>query len=53
MQTTYFSHSLKNKLTQKKLHVSAEQHINPYATELNPICNWGNLGSWQSVYTQL
>jgi NAD(P)-dependent dehydrogenase (short-subunit alcohol dehydrogenase family) len=28
-------------------------HINPQATELNPICNYGNLGSWQIVYTQL
>jgi hypothetical protein len=27
--------------------------VSPQATELNPICNYGNLDSWQSVYTQL
>jgi hypothetical protein len=27
--------------------------FNPLRTELNPICNQGNLGSWQNVYTQL
>jgi hypothetical protein len=27
--------------------------LNPSATELNPICNYDNLGSCQSVYTQL
>jgi hypothetical protein len=27
--------------------------LNPYRTKLNPICNWGNLGSYLSVYTQL
>jgi hypothetical protein len=29
------------------------KHVKPLATELNPICNYGNFGSWQSVYTQL
>jgi hypothetical protein len=33
--------------------VSLKSYFNPLATELNPICNYGNLGSWQSVYTQL
>jgi hypothetical protein len=27
--------------------------VNPYRTKLNPICNYDNLGSWQSVYTKL
>jgi hypothetical protein len=36
-------------------HASVRQwpYFIPQRTELNPICNWGNRGSSQSVYTQL